>query len=196
VVRFSDFAVMEPDADGVIRTLVRNAAQPDQPPFLPFLYLWMAFNGWMTAVTGRERDAHMIRDIAGNARMISTYESLLDTSGTLGAQVEAFADLWPVMDTRGVRRQFGPQAFQQMSRQDLLTACRSMGVKVDPQDWVPGGRPSWAQLLRSLYRVRCNLFHGQKSTASARDHDLVVGAGRILQTLIAEAGFLEWTTDA
>jgi hypothetical protein len=163
---------MEPGADGVIRTLIEKADEPGQQEFLPFLYLWMAFNGWMTAVTERHTDAQMLRDVKRNARLQKTY------------------------DTRGARKALGLETFRQMSREAVLAACPSVGVDVDPAGWIPGALPSWEQLLSGLYRVRCNLFHGQKSPALARDRDLVTAGGIVLRTLIAEAGFLDWNTEA
>jgi hypothetical protein len=194
MVRFANFADMEPDEHGVVHALVRKAREPQEHAFLPLIYLWMAFNGWMTAVTGRVKDNKMIADIASNTRMQAAYADLMATSEVFRDHVNDFVDLWPIFDTRAARKFFGPSQFRRMSREEVL-AAGSADVRVDPEGWQPGDRPTWPQLMWVLYRVRCNLFHGQKSPALGRDRDLVVNAGRVLQTFVDGAEILRWTTE-
>jgi hypothetical protein len=48
------------------------------------------------------------------------------------------------------------------------------------------------QLLRTIYQVRCNLFHGEKSPQSFRDRDLVFASDRILARFIAATDCFDW----
>jgi hypothetical protein len=47
-------------------------------------------------------------------------------------------------------------------------------------------------LLRTIYQVRCNLFHGEKSPQNLRDRDLVVAADRILAHFLTATGCFDW----
>jgi hypothetical protein len=51
--------------------------------------------------------------------------------------------------------------------------------------------PTWEQVLRTIYQVRCNLFHGQKSPENARDGELILKSHMILRAFLAETGCLE-----
>jgi hypothetical protein len=50
-----------------------------------------------------------------------------------------------------------------MDRDALFEACRREDVKMQPVGWTAGDLPTWPQLLRTIYLIRCNLFHGAKS---------------------------------
>ncbi len=76
---FNNFQVMEPETRDLVLDLMKNADR-QRSAFMSFINIWMAFNGWMAAVTGRETDADMIRDIAANGRLIKAYTGLLESS--------------------------------------------------------------------------------------------------------------------
>jgi hypothetical protein len=52
--------------------------------------------------------------------------------------------------------------------------------------------PTWPQVLRTIYLIRCNLFHGAKSPQHARDRDLVRHADRVLRAYIEGSGCFDW----
>ncbi|WP_112311855.1 hypothetical protein [Pseudogemmobacter bohemicus] len=78
-----------------------------------------------------------------------------------------------MLNVRSVRAKLGFGAFRQYDRAALLALCAAENVKQQPAVWIAGGHPSWEQLLRTIYQVRCNLFHGEKSPQSFRDRYLV-----------------------
>lgn len=82
--------------------------------------------------------------------------------------------------------------FRRYDRAALLAECDAQGVKRQPTNWIPHISPSWEQLLRTLYQVRCNLFHGQKSEQAARDRQLIFASDRILRLLLVGTGCLGW----
>jgi len=59
--------------------LMENADR-QRSAFMSFVNIWMAFNGWMAAVTGREADVDMIRALATNVRLVKAYTTLMETS--------------------------------------------------------------------------------------------------------------------
>lgn len=157
-----------------------------------FTLRWMGYNGWLAAVTGCERDYQMINAIAVEARMIAAYDRLVADDPVFKAEVDAFAALWPVLNVANVRAVLGYDAFRRYDRAALLAACDAQGVKRQPTNWIPDISPSWEQLLRTLYQVRCNLFHGEKSEQAARDRQLIFASDRILGLLLVGTGCLGW----
>ena len=73
-------------------------ANRQRSAFMSFVNIWMAFNGWMAAVTERETDADMIRDIAANDRLVEAYTGLMETSRPFQRLVCDFATMWPVLN--------------------------------------------------------------------------------------------------
>ncbi len=160
--------------------------------FMSFMSVWMAFNGWMASVTGQDTDAKMLNALASNARLTDAFESLMKGSPQFRGYVAEFSDRWPVLNVKDVRKKLGLDAFQRYSRDELIAKGAAAGVKLQPVAWVENSTPSWEQLLRVIYQVRCNLFHGVKSPQNHRDSELVHLSDRILRTFLAETRCLEW----
>jgi hypothetical protein len=158
---------------------------------MSFMSLWMGFNGWMESVTEAANDALMISAIADNRRVTDEYEHLME-SPDFRRRVIAFSEVWPVLNVRDVRRRLGRDAFWAESRAELLVRCRREDVKMQPLGWAEGDVPTWPQLLRTIYCVRCNLFHGAKSPQHARDRELVRHSDRILRMFIERTGCFGW----
>jgi hypothetical protein len=191
VVNFSNFLSLDPEASRLARQLL-DSADRRRSDFMSFALTWMAFNGWMESVTDVERDSEMITALAENPRITNVYDDLMRTSDEFRRRVIAFAAMWPVLNVRDVRRKLGWDAFWRYRREELLKVCEQRRVRQEPLGWSDGDVPTWPQLLRTIYSIRCNLFHGAKSPQNARDHDLVCHADWILRTFIAGSGCLGW----
>lgn len=191
MVSFSHYQTLDPSAYQVSRELF-DRADREQPSMMAFIFRWMGFNGWMAAVTGCERDYEMINALAAEQRMLAAYDQLLANHPDFKEKVDSFSAKWPVLNVAHVRAKLGFDAFRRYDRAALLVECDAQQVKRQPLGWVAGATPSWEQLLRTIYQVRCNLFHGEKSEQAARDRDLVFAANQILKLYLAETGCLEW----
>jgi hypothetical protein len=134
----------------------------------------------------------MITALANHPRLAEAYDDLLGNAPDFREKVESFATMWPVLNVRDVRRKLGRDAFWRFSREELMAEALRQGVKLQPLDWAPGDTPTWPQLLRTIYMIRCNLFHGSKSPANFRDHELVVASDHILRIFIAGSACFEW----
>lgn len=189
--KFSNFQHLEPAARDLVAELMENADR-QRSAFMSFVNVWMAFNGWMAAVTERETDADMLRNLVGEKRLIVAYDQLMAGSPPFRRVVSDFAVMWPVLNVRDVRKKLGRDAFQRHGRDALLDACIAAGVKHQPLAWTAGTTPTWEQLLRTIYQVRCNLFHGVKSPQNERDRRLILKSDRILRAFLAETGCLGW----
>lgn len=89
-------------------------------------------------------------------------------------------------------KKLGYDAFWRMDQDALVAACLREDVKMQPAGWTANDLPTWPQLLRTIYLIRCNLFHGAKSPQNGRDRDLVRQADWILRSFIREAGCFDW----
>jgi hypothetical protein len=191
VTSFAKFQIMEPETKDLVLELMQNADR-QRSAFMSFVNIWMAFNGWMAAITDRETDAEMIRDLSANRRLTDAYVALMNGSQAFHRLVSDFAAMWPVLNVRDVRKKLGRDAFWRHQRDELIAACEAANVKRQPAVWTDGDSPSWEQLLRTIYQVRCNLFHGEKSPQNLRDRQLILKSDRILRAFIAETDCFEW----
>jgi hypothetical protein len=95
--------------------------------------------------------------------------------------LEAFAATWPIFRAQEVvrRRLASITASREEHRQVLL----AQNVEHEPLCWsTHSGSPpaDWCHTLYALYRVRCNLFHGQKSMHVENDVEIVKCAADVL----------------
>lgn len=191
MVNFSHFRTLDPETADLARELI-DASDVQRSAFSSFVNLWMGFNGWMECVTDAANDAEMITALANHQRLAETYDDLMEHSPDFREKVEIFATMWPVLNVRDVRRKLGRDAFWRYSREELMEEVLRQGVKLQPVGWSAGDVPAWPQLLRTVYTVRCNLFHGSKSPENYRDHELVVASDQILRMFIERSACFQW----
>ena len=188
---FNNFRLLDPETADLARELV-DASEHQRSSFSSFVNVWLAFNGWMECVTEAETDAAMIATLADHEKVVNAYDSLLRDDSEFRASVMAFAEMLPVLNVRDVRRKLGRDAFRRLDRPELVDEAFRAAVKHQPVGWTKGAIPTWPQILRTIYTVRCNLFHGSKSAENYRDHQLVVSCDRILRRFIDRTACFEW----
>jgi PAS domain S-box-containing protein len=106
--------------------------------------------------------------------------------------IDAFSNLWPILNIRDAVKKLGPQMDWPSNLEQFWSKCDQLGVQRQPQYWASENKASWEQLLRAIYQVRCNLFHGGKSPNNARDRQLILCAERVLRQFIEESACMEW----
>jgi hypothetical protein len=188
---YSNFHRLDPAARDVALELEAQA-DGQSNPFMSFVFRWMAFNGWMAAVTEEDNDRKMIDALAEAPRVIAAFDAKLAEDVAFRELVQTFAAMWPVLSVHDVRKKLGFDAFHRLERPLLLAECAAENVKQRPADSVPGSVPDWAQVLRTVYQVRCNLFHGEKSPQNGRDYNLVVTSDRLLRAFVVDSGCFGW----
>lgn len=184
--------MLSPESADLARELI-NADVYERSAFLSFMTLWMGFNGWMECVTDARTDAEMIAACADNVRLTHKYEELMEQHADFRSDVANLASMWPVLNVRDVNRKLGRDAFRRYRHHELWALVEREAVKHEPLGWVADSIPTWPQLLRTIYCIRCNLFHGAKSPQGFRDHHLVVGCDKVLRTFIEGTNCLEWS---
>ncbi|MGY4470387.1 hypothetical protein ACVWWK_006096 [Bradyrhizobium sp. LB9.1b] len=164
MVSFNNFLSLDPDAVEVTRELAENADR-QRSAFMSFVNTWMAFNGWMEAVTEANNDAQMITSLAENRRMITAYDSLMDQHQPFRRRVVTFSERWPVVNVRDARKKLGRDVLFRLSREDFANECRLQDVRFHPAGWTDGDIPTWPQLLRTIYAIRCKYVPWRQVTA-------------------------------
>lgn len=191
MVTFNDFRTHGPERADLASALI-NADADGRSAISSFVTLWMGFNGWMECVTNVHTDALMVNALANHGRITNAYIDLMEQHADFRSYVLHLASMWPVLNVRDVRRRLGQDAFLKYGFVEIREMVVRQGVKHEPQDWITGNIPTWPQLFRAIYCIRCNLIHGAKSPHASRDHLLVVGADRVLRTFIEHTNCLEW----
>jgi hypothetical protein len=113
-----------------------------------------------------------------------------------------FASLWPIFDVRALRRRgirtWDASHLGRTERAALVKDYLSRGAKsFQPQCWgrhkQAGQQPplDWPHTLSALYRVRCNLFHGEKAAHSEMDQGVVASALQTLLHFVHHTKYLE-----
>ncbi|EJM63694.1 hypothetical protein PMI30_04078 [Pseudomonas sp. GM50] len=191
MVNFNYFRTLDPETADLARELI-DANINQRSEFSSFVNLWMDFNGWMECVTDANTDAEMITALVSHQRLSDADDDLMKHCPDFQEKVEIFATMWPVLNVRDIRRKLGRDAFWRFSREELMAEVVRENVKLQPVAWSVGDVPTWPHLLRTVYAVRCNLFHGSKSPQNYRDHELVVSCDKILRMFIDRTGCFEW----
>ena len=147
--------------DRKVRDLVKGwqvRAGQEADVVTKFVFLWFCFNAWLAFESRGDRDTEMINWLTGPHGTTSQLQAAFDLaarSNIFVGYLQALADLSPIIGTGRRRRE----------------------VLIDSSD-------NFASIVKGIYQVRCNLFHGGKSVDSTRDEKLVTACGAILEEWI------------
>lgn len=173
--------------------------------FEALIFLWISFNGWASCTTGLDKDFQIINALAGSERMKSDFDDILARNGSnLRNIVEGFSALLPIFDAKSLKRKHNlVHAINNHNRTELILRYIDQGAtEFEPKCWMrhrDSGEPlplDWVHVLKAIYKIRCNLFHGHKAAHSEMDRRIVSTAFLTLFTFMSEAGYLErrvWT---
>jgi len=163
--------------------------------FEPFIYAWFAFNVWAACVTGKDKDFEWKQALSINPTLCSYFsDKVNDPNSSVSELAREFYELWPVFRADEIRKkgvrlpgQRNLSGQPTLSRQETVKHYFKLGIeKYAPQCWKEHEYASekvpldWPHTLAVLYRVRCNLFHGEKGIKSEMDQKIVSKAFRLL----------------
>lgn len=170
--------------------------------FEALLHLWIPFNAWLAQVvrnrTCTENDRYLVDAAGRDKSMAERFVSLISHDTTFTELVTCFHKLWPVFKVRTLDELgLEPWSGNESERHDYRTKCFSIGL--GPIDYAPAcardHQPDqndfrnfsvcnipldWAHTLSTIYKARCNLFHGGKNFANSGDQLFVALAYPIL----------------
>lgn len=160
--------------------------------FEPFIFTWIALNAWGECVTGQESDKDWVRSLALDQSLNDSFSIYLAEPHSGGSRntAERFRAYWPIprVQVWGRDRSRRPTTnnvkdrarFFDEHRIPCEPACAVQHFDHDEQ--IP---LNWEHFLTATYRVRCNLFHGEKSPYDPVDAEIVCAS---FQTLV---GFMK-----
>ena len=161
--------------------------------FEPFIFTWIAFNAWGSCVTGQDRDKELVRRVANCPCLRGKFMNLVNDDESFRSILRSFADSWPIFKAQDIRKEgyFGAIS---RDRDEVIQHYRGIpDVSFEPSCAFfhkenSGTIPvDWPHCLHTIYRVRCNLFHGEKSPHSEMDARIVKGAFDVLVRFLANA---------
>ncbi len=198
-VDFGRYARLHRDGRTLIQGWLERAARRHSrdADFESFIYLWIAFNGWAACVTGKDADREWQRALVADPDLNDRFARLIAEPTTrTGEAARRFSALWPIFRVAELReRQIDHWASDQRDRATMTRAYTEAGAhKFEPRCYLAHEREpplDWGHTLAALYRVRCNLFHGEKARSSENDQTVVAAAYATLLALAEEAGLLD-----
>jgi hypothetical protein len=184
------FWMLHPDGRRLIvhwfqRAWRRRDCDPAES-FEPFIFCWIALNGWAACCTELDQDRQWLDALADNREVCQRFEWMLANSDEVREIAEAFRANWPVFKAQELRR-LRALTYWHGNRAETIERYLQAGARqISPDCWlrhreaheqIPLDFPHTAV---ALYRVRCNLFHGDKAPHSEVDRILVSTGFRLL----------------
>lgn len=181
-----DYQVSSPDREAVERCIGA------------FSFLWFAFNAWAACVTDTDRDRVYLYALLQNDTICQDFLRLTSDPGSpAGFYTRWFAGLWPIFDVKKLYRQ-GIGRFEAKERREVVDYYLGRGARrFEPQCWEKHKKAGeqipvdWPHTLVALYKVRCNLFHGQKMLHSENDRMVVFVAFHTLLYFLRSANYFD-----
>jgi hypothetical protein len=180
------FHGLHPDGRDLIQDWVEKAAlEADRNNrFGAFIYAWIGLNAWASCCSGEEQDRTQL-DLMMLDEDLTDHFERLTAEGPNGEAAERFRALWPIFKVADLPEHIRRSRPQHKGRERVISyyeellpdadrapRCHRRHESAIPRDW--------AHSLESLYRVRCNLFHGQKSSGGHEDRAIVDAAAAVL----------------
>lgn len=154
--------------------------------FEPFIFGWIALNGWACCVTGEDRDSDYLDAMLLDSGLDGKFKELM--AGDLSTAAREFQSTWPIFSSKDI----GYSVTSAGSRKEVIERYRAidppLGCK-PPCAFLHRSRGEgvpvdWSHTLSAIYQVRCNLFHGYKGAYSENDVSIVSKAFRVLVHLL------------
>ena len=150
--------------DENLKTLIgwwKQKGQRENDPFIKFFFFYVCFDAWITAESGKDNDTQKIKWFLENDNCLkSKWLDIL--SPKTKSRLANLKNLSPIEDMRPKHR----------GENTYLNDIQNLG-----------------EIIRFIYQVRCNLFHGSKNPMNEKDANLVELSGRILEKWIVSAHF-------
>jgi hypothetical protein len=159
---------------------------PDSESFEPFIYCWIAFNSWAACVTDEDRDSLIIQRLKSNPTLSARFTNLIAQEEHFARSARAFQAWWPIFKVQELRRKGIPR-MESRNRREIVahyiaagateySPCNSQSPPLSGSEFPL----EWNNALAVIYRVRCNLFHGDKCSSSEVVQQVVGTAFRVL----------------
>jgi hypothetical protein len=150
--------------------------------FEAFIFAWMSVNAWAACVTDKDLDREYMRRLKDDEGLRQLFLRVVNEHPNVRQDAEEFVSLLPIFKAQRLRRA-SVRGDGRMARAELVQHYYAEGItEFEPEcaQWHCGrGEPipcDWPHVIAAIYRVRCNLFHGEKSAHSEMDRRIVRSA--------------------
>lgn len=164
--------------------------------FESFIFAWFSVNAWAACVTGKDADWEYIRRLQGSFELAQRFERLMSEDPEFSDAATRFHAYWPIFKAQRLRRH-GISASDIRNRAERVQHYLNEGIRdYEPSCWQAHHEAGeavpldWPHTLAAIYRVRCNLFHGEKSAHSEMDRKIVESAFSTLVLFFRRSGIL------
>lgn len=172
----------------------RNCQQDEA--FEPFIFAWFAFNGWAACVTDRDKDYEIIGALAADQTISNDFAQAIQNNQNVLEVVGIFSELLPIFDVKSLRLQRILRHVTENRKERVAYYLTHGADKFEPRCWQrhhDAGEVmpiDWGHILKAIFKVGCNLFHGMKAAHSEMDQIIVHSAYLALVTFLIETGYL------
>lgn len=168
----------------------------EEATFEAFIFSWMLVNAWAACVTGEDQDREYMQRLKVDEGLRQRFLRIVSERPDVGSHANEFVSLLPIFKAQRLRRS-GVRGAAGMTRSDLVRHYFAEGAsEFEPEcgEWhIRRGETipcDWPHVIAAIYRVRCNLFHGEKSAHSEMDRRIVRAAFLTLTGFFRAAGIL------
>lgn len=163
--------------------------------FEAFIFTWISLNGWGACVAETDGDRKWVEAVAFDDELSQLFQKFLKADPNFKSQAELFKSFWPIFKASEIRRKSLRFADDKAPRKEFVDYYLANGfTKFEPQCWLDHNRLApldWPHTMLTLYRVRCNLFHGEKSRHSEMDNSIVNASFLLLSMFIEKTSLFE-----
>lgn len=163
--------------------------------FEAFMFTWIAFNGWAACISGIDGDIAIIRALIQYEPLGTKFTELFGSDQNFKSYATQFSRLWPIFEVKSARHvHYDHDAVRAEIINEYLI---QKAIVYSPPCWERHKKESsdipidWPHTLSALYRVRCNLFHGEKALSSENDKQIVLCALYTLVYFLQGSHYLE-----
>lgn len=199
-VEFSRYELLHVEGKQLISGWFRRAwAERDcrrEETFEPFIFSWFAFNAWAACVTDIDTDREIIDALASDQTINTDFLDLFQNNPSVSEKISSFSELLPIFDVKSLRRTRITRGNTVTRRDRVLHYLAHGANRFEPSCWqrhYDAGQAmpiDWAHIIKAIYKVRCNLFHGLKDAHSEMDQIIVHSAFMTLIYFLDSAGYL------
>ena len=154
----------------------------DDSTFEAFVFAWISVNAWAACVTGQDRDREYMNRLANDPGLRTAFAEIRHRCDKFRTETEVFFGLLPIFKAQQLRR-LHIHLDESVPREERIQHYLEAGLtEFEPAcaNWhIQRGEPiprDWPHFIQAVYRIRCNLFHGEKSAHSEMDRRIVKSA--------------------
>jgi hypothetical protein len=155
--------------------------------FEAIIFCWIATNSWSACVADPDVDRKWVEAVAFDNDLNEHFQEQIHSDNDFKYRAESFKDLWPIFKASEIRRK-NLLYKENQERSEALKYYFQNGIEeFEPHCWIDHcGKPplDWSHTFITLYRVRCNLFHGEKSRYWEMDNLIVKRSFELLSSFI------------